>query len=184
PSDSIRRRMAAYRLMGSPPPSASAARNMLRASSSMDQPCRAARTLSLPFTASSRLRIVMLATVDSTAPGGGQILERLAAQAIGQPGADPFEPEPLVEAAGRVPVEDIEVDALESLGQALLCQRLHQGAGHAVAALLGHHPDILDEDAARRRPNRVVEGVKREADRLAAAFGNQGGELRVLAEAV
>src|SRR6185369_642174 len=54
----------------------------------------------------------------------------------------------------------------------------------AAAALLGHHPDILDENAARRRPDRVVESVEREADRLAGQLGDQGGELRVLAEAV
>src|SRR4029453_11757350 len=67
---------------------------------------------------------------------------------------------------------------------ALLRQRLHQRPRHAAAAFLGHHPDVLDEDAARGGPHRVVEGVEREADGRAAALRDQGGELRVLAEAV
>src|SRR5260221_1250048 len=114
----------------------------------------------------------------------GELLQCLTAQPIGQPVADPLEADALVEAAGRVPVEHVEVDALESSGEAFLGERLHECARHAAAALLRDHPDILDEDAARGGPDRVVEGVEREADRHGPAFGDQGDELRLLAEAV
>lgn len=67
PRGSIRRRMAAYRFPGSATSLAKAARRMLRASSSIDRPWRAARRRNLPFTASSRFRIVMLATGRLTA---------------------------------------------------------------------------------------------------------------------
>src|SRR5262245_32136990 len=102
-----------------------------------------------------------------------KLRQRLAAQAVGQPVLDPAQADLLVEAAGRVPVEHVEVDALETLGGAFLGQRRHQRAGDAAAALLGHHPDVLDEDAARTGPYRVVEGVEHEADRLAGHLGDQ-----------
>ncbi len=58
----------------------------------------------------------------------------------------------LVEAARRIPVEHVEVDALVALRGAFLGERLHQRPRHAAAPLLRHDPDVLDEDAARRRP--------------------------------
>src|SRR5215218_7685328 len=88
-----------------------------------------------------------------------ELLQRLAAQTIRQPAPDPLEADALIEAARRVPVEHIEVDALKTLGDALLSDRLHKGTGHATASFLGQHPDVLDEDAARAGPHRVVEGV-------------------------
>src|SRR5437763_1444484 len=98
-----------------------------------------------------------------SSPQASKLRQCLAAEPVGQPVLDPAEANLLIEAPRWVPVEHVEVDALVTLGKAFLCQGRHQGAGDAAATLPGHHPNILDKDAARGRPNRVVEGIEREA---------------------
>src|SRR5579863_3501265 len=67
PNGSIRRRIASNRFAGLPAFCASALRKICRASSSIERPCRAARTRNLRLSVSSRLRIVMLAITQTSA---------------------------------------------------------------------------------------------------------------------
>src|SRR5215467_292299 len=90
-----------------------------------------------------------------------------------------------VEANGLlVPVEHLPDEARATTLESLAGKAPHERQPGPLAAVLGAHVEVLEEQDGRAPVRRIGECVEREADRLVPEPGNEGAVARRLTESV
>src|SRR4051794_11272274 len=114
----------------------------------------------------------------------GETAQRGLVAAIAQPVADLSEPDALVKAARRVPVEHLEVDAAPAALDRDRGQPRHQPAADPVPARALNDEQIFEIQPGPAEPGRKARMKNRAPRRFAAEKGEDRLELALGAEAV
>src|SRR4051794_25742665 len=114
----------------------------------------------------------------------GETKQRGLVAAVAQPVADLSEPDALVKAARRVPVEHLEIDAAPAVLDRYGGEPYHQPAPDPVPTRAFDHEQIFEIEARAAEPGRKPRMKRRESGRFAVEKGEDRLELAFRAEAV